>query len=278
MHTLIQSPAMKVQIFLTNRVLRIFIPYLPAFLGLTLVYLAVPSVAQGGIKLNLSYYVYNIFLLPRVDLTSYVPVVAWTLTHELVFYLLFALLIISRNKVGYWLFGLWMAACFASFFAPNAVDDSGPMILKPINLAFGFGVLAQLGSTRTLESIKGGVWMTGAILFMGSMAFDTSLRNVSILHELTYLTGAALMCSGIGGVRFKFLERAGDLSYSLYLVHYPILAATFIFLPKVTGGYDVNVYLFLAGAFVIVYAASFIYHRIFEKILYKHIRARLSKR
>jgi exopolysaccharide production protein ExoZ len=85
MHTLVQNHNMKAQSFLVNRFLRIFIPYLPAFLGLTLVYLIIPSVAQGGIELNVSYYIYNLLLLPRIDLTTYVPVVAWTLTHELIF-------------------------------------------------------------------------------------------------------------------------------------------------------------------------------------------------
>jgi peptidoglycan/LPS O-acetylase OafA/YrhL len=165
-----------------------------------------------------------------------------------------------------------------NFFNPNAIDGSIPLIVKPLNLAFGFGILAQIASSRISESAKSGAWMVGAAIFVGSMTIDTSLRNVSILHELSYFIGSALMCSGIGALRFKPLEKVGNMSYSLYLIHYPVLAATFIFLPKVAGDYDVNLYMFLGGAFVIVYIASATYYYIFEKVIHKQIRTRLLGR
>lgn len=92
--------------FLRNRMLRIYPTYWVYYFLLLVVFLSVPGIinsSQGG-EVDL---VKSFFLVPNEKLP--LLLVAWTLTHELWFYIVFAGLLLLRNRMRLLGLGLWLA-------------------------------------------------------------------------------------------------------------------------------------------------------------------------
>ena len=110
-YTMVQMPRSAGQ-FAYDRLTRIMLPYWPVGIGIALAYSAIPSFSKGGRAWD---WLSTITLFPT-DLEPAL-VVAWTLQHELVFYLLYAALFFSgRVALG---LTIWAAAIIAAcFMAP----------------------------------------------------------------------------------------------------------------------------------------------------------------
>src|SRR5689334_14287783 len=91
-----------------KRLRRIYIPYLPVSIGLIVLYLLVPTVSRGNRDWGM---LTSLTLFP----TSHPPalVVAWTLSHEILFYSLFLVRYFSRHGTAFvlaWAVGIAAAA------------------------------------------------------------------------------------------------------------------------------------------------------------------------
>lgn len=168
--------------FVLRRLCRIFPAYLAVFVPLAVVGLATGLGAPetGTIAGNLGR---NLLLLPRDDPTTYVPVVAWTLTHEMMFYGLVATAFI-RPALGVGLLAAWTLACLA-YWTLGGAPGGWAMPLSPLNLFFVVGMVLA----RILPSI-------------------TLAKPPQIVR--------------------KALSLLGQQSFSLYLVHYPVIIASAI--------------------------------------------------
>ena len=175
--------------------------------------------------------IYSMALLPDGAVGSYVLPLAWTLTFEFYFYLLFAAMM--GLKPLHRLLGL------AILFAPGLLVPEAAyaqnvvlgILLNPILFEFLAGVfLAQL--------IAGGVTVnrySGAALVLAGSAMLLMGLNINVtesLHRLLVWGGPALLI--VGGVvlartpktvgkpslALRFGAWIGDRSYSLYLSHF----------------------------------------------------------
>lgn len=151
---------------------------------------------------------------------------AWTLQHEMLFYLMFMLFIVNL-RLGLAIFLLWVAGC-----AVMAVSGSAEFPLSFLfaarNLLFAFGLLAGVVVARSGSRLARLALLCGAALFLFvgvseayDLVWDFSLRTVA------YGVGASLMVVGLAGEAlppWRPLVFLGDASYSVYLVHVPAMS------------------------------------------------------
>jgi exopolysaccharide production protein ExoZ len=177
------------------------------------------------------------YLLFHIRSTNVNLPVAWTLFHEVLFYALFAFLLI-RKRTGITTLGLWFAMSLCACVLPLPWF-LGEYLISPLHLLFGLGlavgyllrqeVSAELGSFRSSEAALN-VVLVGAVMFFLAV-FWAGLRDAPNhwVHLLAGCGSAAIILGGgrieqTGGGQFPgWLRSLGDASYAIYLVHYPFL-------------------------------------------------------
>lgn len=206
-----------------KRLIRIY----PIFWIVFLMYLSA-SIASGNMPhQEFSRYILDIFLLPLPG--DSVVGVSWTLRHEILFYSLFAVLIINRN------IGIFLAILWGSF-----------IVSKWIGLLPGLSgsYLGLIGSTYNLQFFMGmGVALllrhstvpwAPHLLALGLVSFliTAVLENMHILDgyadpaRIYYGVSASITLWGLVEVERQglisapnWLTRLGAASYSIYLIH-----------------------------------------------------------
>lgn len=165
---------------------------------------------------------------------------AWTLSHELLFYAVFALAILNR-RFGFAVIAIWTLACAVATagYLTGLLALSFPLsfLFSVYNVFFAFGIVSALVFRSV--SLPG----AGGLLGLGTLAFLVAavLQLRFDVPDLTALYGlaAALLITGL--VRFESaghirvaasLVWLGDASYSLYLFHGPALVLLALILGK----------------------------------------------
>lgn len=227
--------------FLQRRAARIYSGYWPFFVLATLTWwwIRPERLQQVDIIASATLWPGRNLMLP----------VSWTLTYEMIFYLLFGLLMLFRPTLRLRLF----VATFIGIVAWSAWSHWGrhaydPGQLEYISLAEAYlvspylaefiaGVLAAAWLQRHPEGVAWPWMLTGSALFLAGgwinvSAFDNAIEQGYTMVWRVLVFGPAAVMMLLGLVR---LERAGwvapkrlslgmgGASYALYLCHTPIL-------------------------------------------------------
>lgn len=214
--------------FLMARAKRVYLPYLPVMLALTSACVLWSNVCPAAYSVDIASVLANVLILPRENLDTFVPVVAWTLAHEVFFYLMtFCALLLGRR--GPVLLAVWLGASLA--LALSGLQLSFPLsfLLSPYNLAFGLGWLVFLLHRRWQDAIPSRTLVAvGALAFLGFGLVEVSARSPfttgpAMALTLGFFLASFLLVLGYVGRRQARLASVGNASYSIYLVHYPVL-------------------------------------------------------
>jgi len=219
----------RVGLFLYKRVVRIYPIYWMVLTFLVAIYFAAPGRGPdhardvGAILAS-----YTLWPTPEGPIMA----VAWTLQHEMLFYLLFAT-VLWNIRFGGLLFGGWMLACLLAIPAYHDLSHPLSFLLKPHNLLFAVGIATALIHDRIAPTPA--CWLLAfGILVLFGMGTAETIGGVVVfagLLPLIYGLGSAFVMIGLtrGAVPIpQWLKFLGDASYSIYLVHLPtmnILAA-----------------------------------------------------
>jgi exopolysaccharide production protein ExoZ len=200
--------------------------------------------------------------------------VAWTLFHEILFYAFFALVILNR-RLGGLAMALWLAASFFFFNQPNPY---GAHFFSPLHLIFALGLIAAWLIRRgripwPVAFLTAGVFLFARACYIMNKSAMFTDRN-SLLAGL----GAMLITLGLvelersGQLRvYAWLALLGDASYSIYLVHYPLL---FVLSPRMLHLLPQRHLPVLCGmVFLTLLAIAFgvIFHLLIERPLLKWV-------
>lgn len=182
-------------------------------------------------------------LLVHIGSAETIIHVAWTLFHEIMFYALFGAVILSR-RFGYMLLGLWFGASGLMLVIPFG----GPYLkeyLSPLHLLFALGMVIAIVFKLGIQLKAGMFVIPGTILL--AYTFGWTIRHGSLPDtNCSLLAGVAsflilldlMLFEREGRVRIPaWMNLMGDASYSIYLVHFPLLSLTarvcFLFSQKV---------------------------------------------
>ena len=163
--------------------------------------------------------------------------VAWTLEHEMLFYLAFGLLILNR-AVGMSAFAVW--ACFILITIPLNPTDSPwahadlltGFLGSSYNLEFGLGIAVAMVARHyhvPCPSMLAAIGVTG-LLFTGAAEDAGRISYLGQPARALFGISSALAVWGLaaaeraGGLRAgRFLVLIGSASYAIYLIHLPLL-------------------------------------------------------
>lgn len=266
--------------YIIKRLVRIFPAYLPICFGMLFLYRLMPELsASGGREYSI---ISSIFLLP----SSLPPVlsVAWTLVHELFFYFIFLSFFISR-KLFFSVIFFWFLSIL---FWPGA--GVGGYILSPLNIEFMFGVFMALVFVKVsifnckekrllLIKLSLLLILIGLIIIFFSIYVDSV---VDYLERVLFSLGLSFVVLGVVYIDQHFLKYIwpnflvvlGNASFSIYLIHNPLLSVTQRLLGKVPF-IDWQLGLFFGMAFSI--STGLIYFKLVEKPITTQTRRLFNK-
>lgn len=271
--------------FVRLRLIRIFPNYL--FFALFAHFLLVTTEYHSDATVDLwaSY-----FLLPQSRLTHLLPV-AWTLNYELLFYGLFAFILCLPARYFSWGLGVWTAIIVAAQFGVDYDLHFSwqNFLLSAFQLQFLAGAWAAWWVRRpqvTARKVGPFVWLAAGLAMWGlTIVFSTYFIELSLLHRTERLWRGVLYAVSFGPVMvgvaqlsqaghpnlFRgLLKPIGDASYTLYLMHFPLLyvwVLGFKILWPDAAGWEMAVGLFVPSYLVACVAYSLWHHRHIEKPL-----------
>lgn len=216
--------------YLWRRFSRIYPTYWAAC-AIALLFYALQGRVNGE-EFNTQNILQSFFLYPN-DTKSLIAV-SWTLTFEIFFYTIFALLIFNQS-LGKLCFGIWSCSLLAA-----SLFDLKPIfplnyVLNPRNLEFFFGITAAVSLLYFQKKFTLKHACFGILLFFGFAFWDQSLlaekgNTYHLLAALIFGMSASLILVGIVSDEWKkkwslppFLLLLGTASYSIYLIHVPAL-------------------------------------------------------
>jgi exopolysaccharide production protein ExoZ len=203
--------------YATKRVIRIWPMYALVTLVLAPVWLF--TATSEPYYRDIGALIASLFLVPQPHPPHLA--VAWTLIHEVIFYIAFATLIANR-KAGIALFAIWGAlVVYANAFTELAYPLNYFGSIN--NLLFALGMLAA----AIPRDFSWPTFIAGNLLFLAAGYFanagETGIGVIlafGLASFLVLLTARRLDSS----FRSPFLQLLGAASYSIYLVHYPAIS------------------------------------------------------
>ena len=262
----------RVGAFLRKRVVRIY-PLLWIMLGMTILL----RVATGGEFPSPRAAVSAFLLLP--DFSEPVIEVAWSLSFEMMFYLVFALMILNL-RLGAVVCGVWFLASAVASLSGYQGWGHG-FLLAAYNMLFLFGIVAALGYQRLGPAALPAL-VAGALVFFTAgqleahhvIVWDTSWRTLVYGVGATGIVAGLAALDSAGRVRTpRFLTFLGDASYSIYLVHIMAMTVAARVL-KAIGLADMPVAVSALALFVAAVLAGAIVHLLVERPMMLYLRKR----
>jgi peptidoglycan/LPS O-acetylase OafA/YrhL len=221
--------------------------------------------------------------LIRFDDLAFPIAQAWTLVHELAFYLAFALFIVG-GRVGIAVFALWMLACLIIFEYPSEPNVSPwATYFSPLNLNFFVGMLAFYVWTHGTPVIIKCAFAAGlallAIVYVlerGGMPYSQLQIAYAVAFGLIIAGAAALESAGQWPSNAHLLNFIGDASYSIYLTHLAFLGLLAKGMIWLSGRVPLLPELIYAAVFVSTIACGCLLHLFVERPLIEACRKRVA--
>jgi exopolysaccharide production protein ExoZ len=218
----------KLREYAWKRFRRIYPIYWVVLLAMLPLYFALPSFGNG-FEREPSAILQSFLLMPFSRIETIIPV-AWTLYHEVMFYVVFSYLLVSR-RLGVTVLTLWFSASVLALLFPphNALVAT---YFSPLHLLFGIGLLIPMALHRvTFSGLP--LAIAGVAGFVACCVLQDLGRPGTPNLSLAFGGFSALTMMGLmllektTRLQFpKFLIFLGDASYSIYLVHYIALSAS----------------------------------------------------
>ncbi len=217
--------------FFLKRILRIYPLYVAVTLMLLPFWLFVSGFGRAYHK-EFVPLLKSLLLIPQAHFPHLIP--GWTLTHEMLFYAIFAAFLFSR-RAGLWLMGAWIVAIAVATAGNWGQEMPARYFWHPMNLLFPLGMVAAV-ATKRMPALAGrtGLWvfLSGNALFVLGLLLATTVwrevNSVLLFGGASFLILAGSLSGEVETFFRKrtFLVTLGAASYSTYLIHDPATSAT----------------------------------------------------
>lgn len=252
--------------YLTARLIRIYVPYLPVGIAMVLLYQVLPGLSESGRETSL---LTSLTLLPANQPPALS--VAWTLVHEMVFYAIYALWFIHRRLFRIVL-GVWAVAIITVALAGWEISRAVSYLLSPLNLCF----LAGVAVFHVSQRVRPGAAVAIAVAVIGVALVALQATALTPNRAIIAAAFALLVVSATAPLATKHqvwrpLITLGAASYAVYLVHNPVQSLAVRVVKGVVPG--IGVWPAFAVIVAVATAAGLAYWRWYEKPMLRNVRA-----
>ncbi len=211
----------------------------------------------------------HLFYLQDIFRLAHINDVYWTLCLEVQFYVVFCTLL----ALAQWLDSTWnLRFSRAVVFVPGGLlaalfplgvfaDNGRPFIFLPLWYGFLLGVFAYWSWRKDLQPRF--FYIYSAVLLVGGVVQSSKFTIACVICAIAILEVAK--ANRMMWLNWSWLQFLGKISYSLYLIHVPIMGAVFFLssklLPQNIGG---EILYLLLGTLICI-AASAIMWQLVEK-------------
>lgn len=263
-------------LFLLRRAFRIYPAYLVITFVIFLVYSWRPDLvnaSQGTPPDVLA----SFLLLPQVGLP--LLLVGWTLVYEMYFYLIFAATLLAPKRLFPVILTGWgLLTIVVHSFSPDQLNPYLQLAGSLLNMEFLLGVLVAWACTKKPPAFS--PWIpvvVGLMVLVASCAVtlpgelpDGWLRVCAVAG------GMAVVMYGLIGLELRGSWRVprvavllGDSSYSIYLVHVPVLKVTALIAAAVVPVAGVLHLAALVAGLAAAVGGGWIYYLVVERPLFR---------
>jgi len=223
--------------FVLKRFIRIYPFYWIITLALIPVYFLTSGLGQGY-EHDSNVIIKSLLLLPQ----NHPPIltVGWSLSYEILFYLIFCLMILLRPKISSRIVAVWLLGTLlvqVLRFNPGLEIESNlflQFVFSTHNFEFALGCLsAYVVAHNNVQLREGFIFLAmGSFLFVSyglSQTAQSTLDRVLAcgVPSMLIVVGAASLDLGQSLKLPRIFPFLGDASYSVYLIHYPCLSVIF---------------------------------------------------
>lgn len=263
--------------YLKKRIVRVYPVYWIIFSGVFV--LAYLTPLRDTLPSDLLVIIKSLLLLPQDKeiiggTGAPVLIVAWSLQYEIVFYLLFAILIINRMAI------YPLIICFIfiylysdEFFLFNFLTNEYFLLfLMGVFIAF----LVRIEIANRYNKLLVLLSLLALILLIILQQLEiykigNNIVSYGLVFSFLILGVVGVEENGLDFKKYKFLNLLGDISYSMYLIHFPLISIImkiFVFIGLTNYTYLGSVVAFFVTLLITVIVSVF-FHKLIEKPLIK---------
>jgi exopolysaccharide production protein ExoZ len=204
--------------------------------------------------------------------------VGWTLNFEMFFYVVFAAALVLRRTAAV----AAVSALFAAMVAVRFTADRWPVwfefLSRPIILEFCFGMVIALAVARGWRlrpAVAVGLIAAACASFLATIPFDVEPWRVIVWGiPAAVILASAVSLEGKFALAWRGFTQLGDASYSLYLVHLPVMLSASRVLQRFVDPAAAP-WLCIILLAVIPVAAAFVTYLLFERPVTRWLQKRV---
>jgi len=262
--------------FLKRRAIRIFPTYWIIISGFLLLQILLPTLYRTHYQLNAVNLLSTYLLLPDHIMVNGV---SWTLSYELFFYFLFSFAFLIRNKLALLILSCIYVLCIIAM--PLLHIDMGQangwikMMFHPMNVEFFIGVaivflLPAINKSTAIACICfGTAWFIAGALYAnsGHALFGSPFNRVVLFGVPSFFIIMGIVKYEIAAQVnvHSILVSLGEASYSLYLIHLPLVFASIKILARLHISSPLVIHILIMLVVIMICAISIFFFKWVEK-------------